>query len=122
MNSLLKCLLKDVIICSTNRTHCVKEGFMATATFSIRMDNVLKKNFAEICESFGMTVSTAINVFAKTVVNQKKIPFEIISPYSDDFMSSVNSLRNEAKKNKVSGMSLEDINKIIKATRKEKNL
>jgi len=95
---------------------------MATATFSIRMDNGLKKNFAEICESFGMTVSTAINVFAKTVVNQKKIPFEIISPYSDDFMSSVNSLRNEAKKNKVSGMSLEDINKIIKATRKEKNL
>ena len=93
---------------------------MATATFSIRMDNVLKKDFADICKSFGMNVSTAINVFAKTVVNQKKIPFEIISPYSEDFMSSINTLRSEAKKNKKSGMSLDEINKIIKTTRREK--
>ncbi len=95
---------------------------MATATFSIRMDNVLKKDFADICKSFGMNVSTAINVFAKTVVNQKKIPFEIISPYSEDFMSSINTLRSEAKKNKKSGMTLDEINKIIKTTRREKNL
>ena len=93
---------------------------MATATFSIRMDNSLKKDFADICKSFGMTVSAAINVFAKTVVNQKKIPFEIISPYSDDFMGSVNTLRNEAKKNNKTRMSLAEINKIIKSTRKEK--
>ena len=73
-------------------------------------------------QKFWLSVSTAINVFAKTVVNQKKIPFEIISPYSDDFMGSVNTLRNEAKKNNKTGMSLAEINKIIKSTRKEKNL
>lgn len=95
---------------------------MATATFSIRMENSLKKDFADICKSFGMNVSTAINVFAKTVVNQKKIPFEIVSPYSDDFMGSVNTLRDEARKNNKVGMSLAEINKIIKSTRKEKNL
>lgn len=95
---------------------------MATATFSIRMENSLKKDFVDICKSFGMNVSTAINVFAKTVVNQKKIPFEIVSPYSDDFMGSVNTLRNEARKNNKTGMSLAEINKIIKSTRKEKNL
>lgn len=94
---------------------------MSTATFSIRMENSLKKDFADICKSFGMNVSTAINVFAKTVVNQKKIPFEIVSPYSDDFMGSVNTLRNEARKNNKTGMSLAEINKIIKSTRKEKN-
>lgn len=94
---------------------------MATATFSIRMENSLKKDFADICKSFGMNVSTAINVFAKTVVNQKRIPFEIVSPYSDDFMGSVNTLRNEARKNNKTGMSLAEINKIIKSTRKEKN-
>ena len=44
------------------------------------------------------------------------------SSLNDEFIDVVNTLRNEAKKNKVSGMSLEDINKIIKATRKEKNL
>ena len=94
---------------------------MAAATFSIRMDNSLKKDFADICKSFGMNVSTAINVFAKTVVNQKKIPFEIVSPYSDDFVGSVNTLRNEARKNNKTGMSLAEINKIIKTTRKEEN-
>ena len=94
---------------------------MATATFSIRMDNSLKKDFADICKSFGMNVSTAINVFAKTVVKQKKIPFEIVSPYSDDFMGSVNTLRNEARKNNKTGMSLAEINKIIKTNKKEKN-
>ena len=51
----------------------------------------------------------------------KKVSFEIVSPYSDDFMCSVNTLRNEARKNNKTGMSLGEINKIIKSTRKEKN-
>ena len=51
----------------------------------------------------------------------KKVSFEIVSPYSDDFMGSVNTLRNEARKNNKTGMSLAEINKIIKSTRKEKN-
>ncbi len=109
-------------MCSTNRTHCVIGGIMATATFSIRMDNGLKKDFANVCKSFGMNVSTAINIFAKTVVNQKKIPFEIVSPYKDDFMKTVNKMRDEAKKNNADGMSLAEINKIIRLARKEKGL
>ena len=95
---------------------------MATSTFSIRMDDSLKKDFANICSSFGMNVSTAINVFAKTVVNQKRIPFEIVSPYRDDFMGSINVLRDEAKKNNKAGMPLGEINRIIKETRREKKL
>lgn len=51
----------------------------------------------------------------------KKVSFEIVSPYSDDFIGSVNTLRNEARKNNKIGMSLAEINKIIKSTRKEKN-
>lgn len=51
-----------------------------------------------------------------------KTSLESFSSLNDEFIDVVNTLRNEAKKNKVSGMSLEDINKIIKATRKEKNL
>ena len=36
-------------------------------------------------------------------------------------MGSVNTLRNEARKNNKTGMPLSEINKIIKSTRKEKN-
>jgi len=52
---------------------------MAQATFSVRMDFDLKKEFDRLCAEFGMTATTAINVFAKAVVREKKIPFEIVS-------------------------------------------
>ena len=41
---------------------------MAQATFSVRMDENLKKQFDALCSDFGMTASTAINVFARAVV------------------------------------------------------
>lgn len=50
---------------------------MAQATFSIRMDTELKKEFDEICEEIGMNATTAFNVFARTVVREKRIPFEL---------------------------------------------
>lgn len=50
---------------------------MSQATFSIRMDTDLKKQFDEICEDMGMSATTAFNIFARTVVREKRIPFEI---------------------------------------------
>ncbi|MBR3288577.1 MAG: hypothetical protein IKI71_02265 [Lachnospiraceae bacterium] len=44
------------------------------------------------------------------------------SSLNDEFIDVVNTLRNEAKKNNISGMSLKEINRIIKATRKNQNL
>ncbi len=61
---------------------------MAQATFSIRMDDKLKKDFDELCDDFGMSMSTAITIFAKAVVREKKIPFEIVA--SDPFYSKSN--------------------------------
>ena len=46
---------------------------MAQSTFSIRMDENLKREFDSLCSDFGMTVSTAINVFAKAVVREQQI-------------------------------------------------
>ena len=37
---------------------------MAQATFSIRTDENLKRQFDALCSEFGMTASTAFNVFA----------------------------------------------------------
>lgn len=52
---------------------------MAQATFSVRMDETLKRQFDALCSDFGMTAFTAINVFARAVVRERKIPFEIAS-------------------------------------------
>ena len=61
---------------------------MAQATFSVRMDDGLKKEFDILCSDFGMSMSTAITIFAKAVVRERKIPFEISSP--DPFYSQSN--------------------------------
>lgn len=46
-------------------------------TISLRMDADLKKQFEEFCEDVGMTMTTAITIFAKKTVRENKIPFEI---------------------------------------------
>lgn len=36
-----------------------------------------KKAFDEFCEEIGLSVSSAFNIFAKTVVREHRIPFEL---------------------------------------------
>ena len=95
---------------------------MAQATFSVRMDEQLKKQFDSICNEFGMTTSTAFNIFARTVVRERKIPFEISAPkekYSPEkVLANLREIRAEAAKNGTAGMSLEEINAEIDAVRR----
>lgn len=96
---------------------------MAQATFSVRMDETLKKQFDGLCQEFGMNATTAINVFARAVVRQRKIPFEIASPETDitreGAMQAFQALRAQARDNDVSDLSLEEINEEINLARKE---
>jgi len=61
---------------------------MAQVTFSIRMDENLKRQFDALCDDFGMNVTTAFTIFAKAVVREREIPFKISS--SDPFYSGAN--------------------------------
>ena len=50
---------------------------MSQSTVSISMEDNLKAQFEELCDSFGMDMDTAFNVFARAVVRERRIPFEI---------------------------------------------
>lgn len=50
---------------------------MAQTNVNIRMDETTKKAFDRFCEEIGISVSSAFNVFAKTVVREQRIPFEL---------------------------------------------
>ncbi len=50
---------------------------MAQTNINIRMDEQLKKQFDHLCNELGMNMTTAFNIFAKTMVRQQRIPFEI---------------------------------------------
>ncbi|MBR3510318.1 MAG: type II toxin-antitoxin system RelB/DinJ family antitoxin [Lachnospiraceae bacterium] len=96
---------------------------MSQATFSVRMDEALKRQFDSLCQEFGMNASTAINVFARAVVRERKIPFEISSPEADitreGALQAFMALRAQARDNGVSDMSLDDINREINLARRE---
>lgn len=99
---------------------------MSQATFSIRMDEALKKDFDLLCTDFGMSATTAFNVFARAVVRERKIPFEITSlpnkgSSETSGLDAFNALRMQAKENDVQDLSLAQINDEIAAARKARS-
>ncbi|WP_010632902.1 type II toxin-antitoxin system RelB/DinJ family antitoxin [Sporolactobacillus vineae] len=50
---------------------------MATKNITIRMDEDLKKHAEQVFKDMGLNMTTAITIFTKAVVLQKRIPFEI---------------------------------------------
>ena len=47
------------------------------ATISARVDKDVKKQFETTCESMGLSVSAALNIFVRKVINEQAIPFDV---------------------------------------------
>lgn len=60
---------------------------MANTTVTFRMDEDLKHQAEQIFDDMGMNMTTAFTIFAKAVVRQRRIPFEISA---DPFYSAEN--------------------------------
>ena len=48
-----------------------------TSLVNFRIDSNLKENMEKVCSDLGMNMTTAFNIFAKTVVREQRIPFEL---------------------------------------------
>ena len=46
-------------------------------TISARMDKEVKEQFEKVCKSIGINVSDAINIFARKVISEQAIPFQV---------------------------------------------
>ena len=94
---------------------------MAEVSFSIQMDENLKEQFEQVCSDLGMSVSMAITIFARTVVRERKIPFEIAASIAsttrEDGLNAFLALREESHRNGLQDMTLDDINAEIQQTR-----
>ena len=60
---------------------------MATTSVTVRMEKNLKRQAETLFEDMGLNMTTAITIFAKAVVRQGKIPFEIAA---DPFWNEAN--------------------------------
>lgn len=65
---------------------------MSQATLSIRMDKDIKKRFDAFCADAGMNATVAVNMFARAVLRENRIPFEIVGS-DDPFYSVKNQTR-----------------------------
>lgn len=59
---------------------------------NIRVDEEIKRNAELVCEDIGMSLSTAINIYLKKLVKERRIPFEVSA---DPFYSVENLKRLE---------------------------
>ncbi len=94
---------------------------MAQATISIRVDQALKRNFDLLCEAFGLSATSAFNIFMKTVVRERRIPFEIRADSSDitrqKALSAFDAMLQSMTEAGLPQISLDEINSEIKAAR-----
>ena len=71
---------------------------MKTAVIQTRVDIGLKQDADDFFESIGMDTTTAIRIFLKQALIQRKIPFEIIqdnSFYSEKIMNALEHSKNQ---------------------------
>ncbi len=68
---------------------------MSQVTLSVRMDADIKKRFDAFCADAGMNATVAVNMFARAVLREQRIPFAVTGS-DDPFYSVKNQARLKA--------------------------
>jgi DNA-damage-inducible protein J len=82
---------------------------------TIRLEPEKKEEFAKLCDSMGLSVSGAINIFVTKVLHCRRIPFEI-SADADPFYSDVNQrflLESIGQLERGEGKTYDDVSEIL---------
>lgn len=97
---------------------------MGQAAVTIRMDADIKKQFDDLCQDFGMSANTAFNIFARSVVRSRSIPFEIQADSKEAIAAKAREaiLKMRAISEAIgnSEMTLDEINAEIQAVRSQR--
>jgi len=96
-----------------------------STNLSIRIDRDLKEEADQIFSLLGMNLTTAITIFVRQAVRQKKIPFEIslypengsTSAVMRDAMAASERIWQNSVQNGTDKLTLEDINAEISKAR-----
>jgi DNA-damage-inducible protein J len=72
------------------------EMLMAVKLVTFKMEERIKKEFDFFCSEVGISASNAFNMFARTVVREQRIPFEItVDPFYSE--TNIQALKRSAK-------------------------
>ena len=70
---------------------------MATAVLQTRVDSSIKEEADALFESLGLDMTTAIRLFLRQAVNQRRIPFDIVPP-QEPFSARTSAAIEEARR------------------------
>ncbi len=96
---------------------------LATVNLTVRVDEVIKKDFDTFCENVGLNATAAVNMFIKTVVRTRALPFTVtdVNPKDQvartEMLRAVRAMQEESARNGNSEMTLDEINAEIAAAR-----
>lgn len=98
---------------------------MAQQAMTVRLDSQMKSQFDSLCEQFGMSANTAINIFVNAVVRSRSIPFTInVKDEKDEIRERAKrafaAIRARAEASTEPEMTLEEINEEIRLAREER--
>ena len=55
---------------------------MAQTLVNFRMDVAMKAELEELCQELGMNMTTAFTIFAKKMIRERRIPFDVsVDPF-----------------------------------------
>lgn len=101
-----------------------------TTNLTVRIDTGTKKEFDIFCENVGINATAAVNMFIKTVVRTRTLPFVITdsnaaqTPDNKILMANmknaIQSMREQSATIGNDKMTIDDINAEISAYRQEK--
>jgi len=97
---------------------------MASSVLQVRVEEGLREKAAAIYEELGIDLQTAVRIFLKRSVMENGLPFGMTLNERKDpaeaGISAVRSMREAAERAGLTGMSLEEINAEIAASRAER--
>lgn len=84
---------------------------MAQTIVSVRMDDVLKRDFDQVCNDLGLSMTTAITMLAKKMTREKRLPFEVsIDPfYSQANMAALGESIGQMQRGAVVTKTIEEL-------------
>ncbi len=87
---------------------------MAQSIVSVRMDDSLKKNFDNVCNELGLSMSTAITMLAKKMTREKRLPFDVsIDPfYNETNISALNESILQMQQGKIVTKTIEELDEL----------
>lgn len=87
---------------------------MAMVNVNIRMEKEVKERLNVFCKEVGMNMSTLFNVFAKRVIKEQKVPFEIEGDhfYSEENMEFLRKSIQQFKEGKVVVKTIDELERM----------